>query len=676
MFYRGLAQLTLFFSAFLLFVVQPMFARILLPHVGGAAAVWTAAMLGFQAMLLTGYLAARQLSRVPVRWSLGFHLLAALMALLVTGLPHSLATLPPRGREVFWILEQQTWIVGLPFVLLAASSPLLQHAYAHSRDRKVEAYRLYVASNAGSFAGLLAYPFVVERFIGVSAQYDLWRGGLLLWALLLSLHILRFRSAPASVERRLTKEGRHPAALKNVARWTLLALVPSSLMLGVTSHLTHDLSPIPFIWIVPLSLYLLSMIVAFIGRGPSDRRVAQAGLVGVGVAFVCLLLGGLAWPTALLSVVSYSVVSWAMHVELYRARPATAQLTSFYLWLSVGGCLGGVFNALLAPLIFDRVIEYPLVLALAAAWMLRVFIKPNQAQDTRPSLRVKTVLLASAVIVGAWFSLHNLGSEKSDVLLRGRSFYSSFHVEDDEELERRLFVHGTTVHGVALHDHPREPVGYYARGGPVDDLFSLAQSRGAQRVAVIGLGCGGLAGYHARFAQMDFFEIDPLIRDVATSSGLFDFVPACGERCRVIVADGRRALAAAANTPYDLIVIDAYNSDVIPVHLVTLEAIQTYRAALQEDGLLAFHISNRFVNLETPLATIAQREGLTAMVKHLDHREHPKGQALSSDWMVYVSNERDAAYLRARGWRGVDASERLLWTDEHADVLAAYHSLW
>lgn len=681
-----------FVSAFLLFLVQPLFARLLLPHVGGAASVWTAAMLGFQGLLLAGYLLAQRLSRFKVRTALYVHALLSLACVVYLYAVEPTVGDAPQANEVLWILEQQVWLVGAAFVLLSASSPLLQHAYAHAAQGEGEAYRLYQASNLGSFGGLIAYPFAIERMIGVSNQVATWRAGLVCWVFVLFAHALLFRRAPqkrvepATLSGSATgREGGSPdrVGTRRVLGWITLAFFPSSLMLGVTTYVTSDLSPLPFIWVIPLSLYLLSMVLAFGGRGPGKRTSAVVGMLGAIWALAWATFGGVGWISAFANIVGYAIVAWAMHLALYRSRPAESQLTSFYLWLSVGGIAGGMFNAVIAPQVFDRVAEYHLVLCAAMAsfaWLwLRALDNPRRELRAMAGgrLRVRTVVLLTATIGAAFVLISQRGQrEEPDVLARDRSFYSSFAVKNDSTRGRTLFVHGNTVHGMMLHASPTRPVGYYTLYGPIDEVFGVVAQRGGEDVGVVGLGCGTLAGYAARFERMDFFEIDPLVRDVASDARLFQYLPACGSKCRVEIGDGRRLLEKLAVPTYDVLVVDAYSSDAIPIHLVTREAMRVYLHTLKEGGLLSFHISNRYVDLVRPLADLASDQGLIALEKSVTEKGFEKGTALPSRWMVMVPDERSAARFEALKWKRVLPSDEDVWTDERSDVIGAYRDFW
>ncbi|HTM58415.1 MAG TPA: fused MFS/spermidine synthase [Candidatus Udaeobacter sp.] len=675
----ALFALTLGLGAFLLFLVQPMVAKMLLPLLGGSPAVWNTCMAFFQAVLLGGYAYAHFVpSRVGVRRHAPFHV--ALIALPLLLLPLRLGSYPPPATErpVPWLLGVLLMAVGAPAFALATSAPLLQRWFAATLHRQGrDPYFLYVASNAGSMAALLGYPLLIEPRLPLAGQNVLWTAGYaLLVGLTLGCAVLLIRRAPpGTIEvERAVPEGA-PLERAVVTRWILLALAPSSLMLGVTTFITTDIAPIPLFWVLPLAFYLLTFIVAF--ARPGDR-VRQFVLALLPVAILALVFAGMAGNSLSIGVrvaihlTAFFVAALVCHGELAASRPARFHLTAFYLAIATGGVLGGILNALIAPVLFPRVIEYPLMIALVALLRPRLF---SPAAGAKPRFGAAWTTLGT--ISGLIFLLQAFGGPVGQTLLLHRDFFGVIRVRTDAAHQLVGLQHGTTVHGIQSRA-PRmreEPLGYYSRPGPIGQLFAVWDSSHAgEPVGVVGLGAGTLACYARRGQSITFYEIDPAIDRAARDTTLFTYLADAdrrGARTRIVIGDGRLRLAASSER-YGMLVLDAFSSDAIPVHLLTREAMRVYLDHLAPGGWLAIHFSSRYVTLDPALASLARDRGLACRIEN-DPGAESDSLSLERSPSSWVVMARDEAALSsvARDPRWTEPAGALPrpWTDDHSSLL-------
>lgn len=728
-----LFALTLFVSAFLLFLVQPMVGKMLLPSLGGTPAVWNTCMVFFQAALLAGYAYAHAAPAwLGPRVHTPLHL--ALLAVALVFLPVAVrgASVPPADTDpTLWLLGRLLVGVGLPFFLIAASGPLLQRWFASTRHPSAaDPYFLYAASNLGSLLALLAYPVVIEPAWPLAGQGELWTLGYCLLVVLTCLCALCVAApAPGSVAAANPDAGGAAPTLARRLRWALLAFVPSSLMLSVTTHLTTDIAPIPLLWVVPLAIYLLTFTLVFARRPLLPHRAMVGGMPIVVVILLLALLSEATEPVWLLigaHLLGLFVIAMICHGELARDRPPAAHLTGFYLWLSLGGVLGGVCNALLAPVLFSGLVEYPLVLVLACL----LVPGPRKRADAPRAARARALdvalpvglgLLTAGLIavarfldlppgpprVGVMFALPvlvcyafgdrplRLGLGVGAVLLAAlfapsvhgriihqeRSFFGVHRVAEDPAGRFRVLIHGSTVHGRQNLDPATrcEPLAYYTPSSPAGMLFTdFAERRPRGKVAVIGLGCGTLAGYGRKGQQFTYYEIDPAVIRIAQEH--FTFLrdsPLGPEGLRPIVpGDARLTLARAPDRAYDLLVIDAFSSDAIPLHLLTREALHLYLSKLAPDGMLLFHISNRYLRLEAVLGDLAGDLGLACRVRTqmtVLSDERARGKA-PSQWLVMARRpEHLGAAGRNRQWEAVRPRPgRPVWTDDYTNLLDAF----
>ncbi|MBA3897307.1 MAG: fused MFS/spermidine synthase [Sphingomonadaceae bacterium] len=706
--------LTICAGSFLLFLVQPMIARMALPRLGGAPAVWNSAMLVYQALLLGGYAYAHSLGRLRPKQQAGVHIALFLVAALM--LPIGLiASMPSATANPFvWVPWLLVASIGPLFFVVAAQAPLMQRWFAVSGGG--DPYPLYAASNLGSFAGLIAYPLIVEPLLPLAGQSLLWSAGFGVLLVLVASCALSLPKTTEAPERIVAS--RTPG--RTIAIWIVLAAVPSGLMLSTTTHLTTDVIAMPLLWAIPLGLYLLSFSVAF----ATDRRIAQGFttatplllLIGGGAAFANSAKYPLLFaPIGLLLLFAVAV---SLHSALYDRRPAPERLTEFYLAMSAGGALGGLFCALIAPLVFDWAYEHPLLILAAAAlvaqrpvfafgerlgrrggWVFAVAaLAASAIGGLAPSLPQPAAMLVAAFVVifiailaigrrrafvaclaalmltlGGWGTLNDSWGGKARV----RSYFGIYTVGTNPG-PTRFLVHGTTVHGLQSlrPGHERDPLSYYAPksgvGYAMRDTPALFGPRA--RIGVVGLGAGTLACYAEPGQDWRFYEIDPAIAAIARDPARFTFLSRCLPGVPVEIGDARIVLAGEPPSGLDLLVVDAFSSDAVPMHLLTREAFAVYARRLAPNGLLMVHISNRFLKLE-PVVAAAQANGWHAMVReyHINAAEARRSYSTS----MWVALSRDPATVArlardsgAGEWR--PARMRLGfagWTDDHASIM-------
>lgn len=710
-------------GSFLLFLIQPMVARLALPRLGGAPNVWNSAMLVYQALLLGGYAYAHAIGRLSLQRQFMLHV--TLFALAGLSLPIALAdwaSFGP-GLEVLWVPALLLASIGPVFFVVSAQAPLVQRWYAASPDAG-DPYPLYAGSNLGSFAGLLSYPLLVEPNLTLSQQAWMWTAGyVVLGILVLLLARARWQVETAHAGGEAHGEAGATVPLKTILLWLVLAAVPSGLMLSTTTHLTTDILAMPLLWVLPLGLYLLSFVPAF-----SERRTLTQVLTRV-APIVVLLVGGLAMvpqsvgglTIALSTVVMLFVVAVALHGKLYDLRPDPSRLTLFYLVMSAGGVLGGMFTALIAPLVFDWVWEHPiLVLATAALLPLGGLFAWQQKLEESERWRLPSVLgailLASmlaatmavtvakgmdyvtlAIFVAmAWLAVlvkfHRFAFIMILLLMmlgrgggghlnaynegdRTRSYFGVYNIKDIEQRGVRVLTHGTTVHGgqFLAPDRQREPTSYYGRSAGVGLVLDNAvQLFGADAdVGIVGLGAGTLACYRQPEQTYRYYEIDPAVLAFSDQER-FTFLSQCSPGAETVIGDARLALEQEPAGQFDVLVVDAFSSDAIPLHLLTREAFGIYNRAIRDDGALLIHISNRFLDLQPVLASAAEECGCQVALRRDD--KLPAGQELSqSDWVVMTRDPAVMARIKqATGadlWQDLNAPLDEPWTDDYASIL-------
>ena len=718
---RPLFLATILTGSFLLFLTQPMIARMALPRLGGAPAVWNSAMLVYQALLLAGYAYAHFLTRLAPRRQAGVHL--ALFALAAFWLPIGVGeeVLPQNASPALWAPWFLLASIGPLFFIVSAQAPLMQRWYALDPSRG-DPYPLYAASNLGSFAGLLSYPLLVEPMMTLKQQSLLWTSGYAFLVLLVGLCALA--TPPAAVEAAPEEDAGPPPSRSQVLGWIALAAVPSGLMLSTTTHLTTDIVAMPLLWVVPLGLYLLSFVVAFAARrGPADFLTTIA-------PYVLLIAGGFAFSggsrspffTATLGLILLFTIAVALHTAMYRLRPAAGHLTRFYLAMSVGGVLGGLFCALIAPTVFDWAYEHPLLIVAAALLVPQTPLLPA-AERMPPLVRIGLVVVALALSWAAdthpfpWFgdmaalltsilisliALLFLGNrplfaaclaalmlsyggwttlEESAGPGRTRSYFGVYTVGQRNDPPARILTHGTTLHGVQnlTPGSETEPTSYYARGSGIGHAMASAGVFHGEnpRIGVVGLGTGTLSCYAMPGQDWRFYEIDPEMVRIAQDPSRFSFLSRCAPKAKIVVGDARLSLAREPAGQLDLLAVDAFSSDSVPMHLLTREALQVYRRSLSPDGLLLIHISNRYLDLEPVLAAAAKRDGWHGAVFEYFPTEAEQARNMTgSVWVALAPNADTLLALRvssagdAHLWRPLIARPGFPgWTDNHASIL-------
>ncbi len=712
---RPLFILIVGLGSFLLFLVQPLVARLALPQLGGAPSVWNTAMVFYQAALLLGYLYAHALQRLALRTQAFVHVGVLLAAALTLPLALPAAGQPTPGAEARWLLLLLATGIGPLFVAVAAQAPLMQAWFARSPDPDAaEPWFLYAASNAGSLAGLLAYPFLLEPLLALPLQQALWSGLYVLLLALVALAALRLVHG-GGVAAAAVPRTRVQLPLGRQLHWVLLAAVPSGLMISTTTHITTDIMAMPLLWVLPLSLYLLSFVLVFGRQGArwfGAAKLATPVLLLVFGAAGLVSLDRAASIYGLASLFLLFAVAVALHGQLAASRPHVAALTRFYLCLSLGGVLGGLFAALVAPLLFDWVWEHPLLLLAAAllapARPLTPRIGRLWAGSALPSRLLRTlapgVTLALSFWLGAVFDpvepglLHLLallaiaalavlaigrpimftwsfamlmlavgGWQQLDISTvegaRTRSFFGVYTIQNVQSAQVRRFLHGTTLHGIQSLDpaRARMPMSYYAPDSGVGRAMRAAPALfgpGA-RIGFVGLGAGTLACYAQAGQRWTVFEIDPAVVDLAIRRGAFTYVRDCKPDLRLVLGDARLTLARQPPGSLDLLAVDAFSSDSVPLHLLTVEALRVYMAALAPDGLLLLHVSNRFLELERVVAAAIAAEGLAARrLRYTPETEEAlAGLAYSSsDWILVARSEARLAEAVAAATGGPHAT--------------------
>lgn len=720
-----------FAMAFLLFSVQPMATKMVLPMLGGTPAVWNTAMLTFQLLLLAGYGYAHVLSRhVAARHQWMVH--AGLIAISCIYLPlHIVLTNGPELVEqpIRHLVGAFVLQVGLPFFVLSATAPLLQSWVSRSAHPLSQTpYVLYSASNLGSMMGLLGYVILIEPNLTLQQQSQYWSVLYIAGAVALLAAVILLKPAPVVVEEHAT-----PVTFKRMLFWVWLAFLPSSLSLSVTSYITTDIAAMPLFWVVPLALYLLSFVDAFRTKPLLVKGcIYMAPRLGMAALLIYGLGGHRYAPSFLFQLLSFFVLAVALHGWLARCKPISAQLTQFYFCLSIGGALGGVLNALVAPIVFTETLEYPLSLIAASMTMLLLWSAQKSRVQQRILPLLRTALWATAImalITVVFYLLMAMGSDtldkdlhhlnggqllaagcfgvliaalryrsevgvytaamalgvvmiisaiegmNADYIYRGRSFFGVWKVFERPEDHARMLMHNTTVHSAQYLDLKGKPelLSYY---------YSLKESYNAlpvmrrNPIAVMGLGAGTLKCLAVPKQQVDLFEIDPLVVGLAEDRHMFYFLSRCPGTHAIKLGDGRIMLGQQPEHRYGSIILDAFSSDSIPTHLMTLEALKTYQQKLVPHGVILLHITNRHVNLEPLLGAQADALGFVAYSKTFFPAEDQK-LLYKSTWVIMARDESDLqALVRRDGWHRLVPDEGARpWTDDFVNLMPYFNIL-
>jgi hypothetical protein len=722
----ALFALTIFTSAGLVFLVQPMVAKLVLPLLGGSPSVWNTSIAFFQTALLVGYGYAHLLQRIAsIRTQAMVHLAALALAALalplhVTGLFGESSSNHPS----LWLLGVLAVSVGAPFAVLSATAPLVQawHARTVHAETGAEPYVLYAASNLGSLLALVAYPVLVEPLAAVKSQTLGWSLGYGVFILLmgsLAYSVSKARSVAADTS--VASVGPAPTWRQRLV-WIALAAIPSSLMLGVTTHITTDVASAPFLWVIPLALYLGTFIIAFSEKPILSQRMTlmfQAAAVAGCAALLPFKSSNIVLQL-FVHLSAFFFTALMCHQALVARRPHPAHLTEFYLWMSVGGVVGGSFNAFIAPVIFNNVWEYPLVLALACLarpgagkirpWRWALFMLAVIAACAPPVLAgihgfvddtAFTIKILFAFVTVAAFILRDrmvmffglivvlsvaaeVVGDRVDVHQSWRSF---FGVVRQSEMPVpalggtvRMLSHGTTLHGAQAQnpDYDCRPLVYYAPETPIGQVFTSGYYGDKPlRIGAVGLGTGAVAAYTRPGDRLTFFEIDPMVIRLSSNPKHFSYTTTCaGGKIDYVLGDARLTLAKQPNDAFDILLIDAFSSDAVPAHLLTVEAMKGFLAKIKPDGVLIVHLSNRNLELRSPAMAVAEAAGgFSLMQRHDAPDKSPPLWESSEDAMIVTKNlQALAKYEADPRW---DSSQPALvrpWTDDYTNIPGAFYA--
>ena len=721
----------IFTSALLLFSVQPLFTKMVLPRLGGSPAVWSVAMVFFQSLLLGGYAYAHYLMQIRNRViAVVIHLV--LLVIAFTTLPLTIAAgwdAPPATGYAFWLLALFAVSIGLPFFALAANNPLLQAWFVRTGHKDgPDPYFLYASSNIGSFLALLSYPILLEPMFTLRMQNDIWTWGyLLLIALILFCGVLLLR-APAWQPPALAADDVAQAAPtpRMRWRWIFLAAVPSGLLIAVTAHISTDVAAAPLLWVLPLSLYLLTWVLVFQSRPLLPHRwVMLIQPLAISSVIVLLAIGG--EQNLLLTLgghlLCFFVIAMACHGELAKARPPARYLTGYYVALSFGGMVGGLFAGLVAPYTFSWIAEYPILVVLAVLCVPAALTRPPALERWFwPALAFFAAALISPVYMYKAFAL----TDQTRVLVIGavaivgmifavlvkadrvklaaiaflalaltriypsddgrvetvRSFFGVHKIVVTTDGKYHVLMHGTTIHGAEqfLDDAGKpltgrpEPISYYHRDGGIGLAIEAVRARKSAplRVAAIGLGSGSLACASKPGESWKFFEIDQSMVDTARDPKYFRFISECDPGMQPVMGDARLTFAREPDGVYDLIIIDAYSSDAIPIHLATVEAMKIYKTKLAPDGAVMVHVSNRHLELASVIVGIAEANGLNSWVYNED-TGRDADYIFSTNVVISARDPADVGDLATSSKWSLTAAnkDQRVWTDDYSNVLGA-----
>lgn len=731
-FYTPIFSLTLLLSATLLFSVQPMFSKMILPMLGGTPQVWNTAMLFFQACLLGGYGYAHLTSRF-LKPQIQAILHIALLLIFTIILPLAI----PAGWEpslqndpTFWQLSVMAMVVGGPFLVVSGSAPMLQHWFASSGHKDAEnPYFLYGASNLGSMAALFCYPTIIEPLFGLDEQSKLWMYGYFGLIILTNLCVILIWKNAKSLHSKSNTEIKISTKItsKQRLKWIALSFVPSSLMLGVTTYITTDIATVPLFWIIPFALYVSTFIIVFARRQILSEKNIML-LCGLAVVFLSFQM--IAFKDALIftplilvaiHVTVFFIIALACHFDLAQSKPSSEHLTEFYFFMSLGGVMGGFFNAIIAPNFFILPIEYALVLAIAMIlrysttqtglyelkkinpafylWAIAIaimcysgfffidqkfFVARLLLSLITSSIMIYYIkdrwrfgIIASIVMIISPIGMPISMLNTDKVLKRDRNFFGVHKIiETDKE---RILVNGVTNHGT----QPKDPtfskvrISYYSSESPLTDIFNyLDQNKQPQVIGALGLGIGVMTCYSHPDRYFQYFEIDKDIADIAENPKYFTYLSGCGSKYDIVIGDGRLEIAKQADKKYDAIVIDVFSSDNIPVHIMTADAIKMYMRKIKENGIIVFHISNRYLDLE-PVFTEIGRTLEIPLYGKITYKSTPIGDtginSYQTHFVAFTHSPEIISYLEKSGWTpGFTRNNVRAWTDTYSNIVSVF----
>jgi hypothetical protein len=722
---------TLFVSASLMFVLQPLFGKILLPLLGGSPAVWNTCMVFYQTILFLGYLYAHTLStRFTQHRQIQIHTILILISFLALplALPENNAP-PTESNPTIWLLWTLLLAIGLPFFVVSTTSPLIQKWFANiGHQTSDDPYFLYAASNTGSLIALLSYPFLLEPSIGLAHQKTYWSIGYVILCLLIAgcAAILWKSKTRQSTAQNQPSEENTLSVFKKL-HWLALAFVPSSLLLGLTNFISTDIASVPLLWIIPLTVYLLSFVIVFSKWNdnihPTIVKLQPVILLPF-IAYAFINPADLPyWAYLILHLIAFFFAVMVCHGELAKNRPSTQHLTTFYLIMSFGGMLGGMFNTFVAPFIFNGIYEYPIMIIAA------LLLRPWPSNSVKNGLILQIAIPALLVIIGLvlyaniedllqYFDilvislialtlitfflrakpvafalttgaiiflalgLHGLSSH---TLYQERSFFGVLAVresvltseQNQPETYHELF-HGTTKHGAQRLPEALAtiPLTYYSRPGPMGQLFKEYDNNNQNwTIGIVGLGAGALACYAKPSQHWTLYEIDPLVVDIASNPKYFSYLKRCSYDSKMSIGDARLSLEKEPDSKFDLLVMDAFSSDSVPTHLLTQEAIELYFKKLKPQGILAFHITNRHLLLKKVLSIHAEKMHFSALIEEFKpQQELPL--IVATDWVVMAKDSQTLTPLslsRLGNWQKMPLYfDMQPWTDDFTNIV----SIW
>ncbi|MEY3289217.1 MAG: hypothetical protein RLZZ419_1459 [Pseudomonadota bacterium] len=721
---------TLFTSASLMFVLQPLFGKLLLPLLGGSPAVWNTCMVFYQTILFLGYLYAHTIStRFSQHRQIQIHAAVILISFLALPLALPENTVPPTdSNPTFWLLWTLFLAIGLPFFVVSTTAPLVQKWFANiGHHTSHDPYYLYAASNTGSLIALLSYPFLLEPTIGLANQKNYWSIGYLLLSLLIAGCAFVLWKSQQNIPIVEDSEPQENLGIYRKLHWLVLALVPSSLLLGLTNFISTDIASVPLLWIIPLTLYLLSFVIVFSKWNDQIHPIMiklQPIVLLPFIAYAFINPADLPyWAYLGLHLLAFFFAVMVCHGELAKNRPHTRYLTTFYLIMSFAGMLGGMFNTFVAPFIFNGIYEYPIMIV--AALLLRpgaslASTKNLLLQIIPPALliiaglviysRIDNLLqyfdfiviglialtvftyflrakpVAFALLTGAIIFLalgvHGLSSH---TIYQERSFFGVLAVREsilsDEQNQPEKYhelFHGTTKHGAQRlpENLAKIPLTYYSRPGPMGQLFKEYDSSNKNwNIGIVGLGAGALACYAKAEQNWTLYEIDPLVIDIASNPDYFSYLKRCSYNTSLSLGDARLSLEKEPDQKFDLLVMDAFSSDSVPTHLLTQEALALYFKKLKPNGILAFHITNRHLSLKKVLSIHAEHLHFSALIQEFKPQQDLP-LVVATDWVVMAKNPATLAPLsqsRLGNWQKMPLYfDMKPWTDDFTNIV----SIW
>jgi spermidine synthase len=697
--FRFLFPFNLFLGAFLLFSMQPMAAKTLLPIYGGTPTTWAVCMLFFQGILLLayGYVTLFPLLNKAIWWRI-VHAVLIGLSLMVMPLflqPEFLVNKPELNIICNLLIQ-----LGLPLLVVGSSAPLLQFLYSQTSNKGAsDPYFLYSASNLGSLIALLIYPWLIEHFIGLTNQFLLWN---ILYLIYLAGLLILFFLIPFKPLKKLEKHQKD-WSWTTILTWLFLSFVPCSLMLSVTVFITTDVAATPLFWVLPLILYLLTFILTFTKKPFfSSFRIKSNVLFWLVFVILGFFLGAhllKAWQLILFNLASFFSISLMCHAKLYEKRPPPQELTLFYFILAIGGVLAGIVNGLLAPNLLNQVYEYPIAI------FLSLFVLSDIKKRSGAWIFPFVFLLFALTYCATLFKLYNLSSyqlaasfiatafifirykNKCDFilsmglllsfiffiiqaegnnLLQERNFYGVKRVIEKERMH--VLINQSTAHGLQNMDDTKSFNGISSYYGGIKSALSLIKkSNSSLKVTLVGLGAGTLLCQFRSTDTVNAIEIDPQVVELAKNNSLFTYIRDCLPEKNILTQDGRIAISELPNLSQNLIILDAFSSDAIPVHLITLEAVTLYKQKLTRDGAIFINLSNRHLDLLPVINAISRSLGM--MTFYINHHGNLKEQQFNSQWVLLTTNESLSYSLNKFGWHFLSNNKQLLWTDDYANII-------